>query len=44
MFTIFFTTVSQQILNGRLLLFVMSEQKSNLNCEFRLEPMTTYYL
>ena len=34
----------QQIINGRLLLVVMGEQKSNLNCRFKLESITTYHL
>ena len=34
----------QQILSDKLLLVVMDEQKINLNCEFKLEPITTYYL
>ena len=33
---------SQQIVSGRLLLVVMSEQKGNLSCGFKLEPITTY--
>ena len=37
-----FTTFSQQIISGKLLLVVMSEQKSNLSCGFKLEPITTY--
>ena len=40
-----FITFSQQILYGRLLLVVTSgKKKSNLNCEFKLKPITTYYL
>ena len=40
-----FITFSQQILYGRLLLVVTSgKKKSNLSCEFKLEPITTYYL
>ena len=42
-----FTTnlkLSQQILNGRLLLIVMGCQKSNLSCEFILKPIVTYCL
>jgi len=35
------TTFSQQILNGRLLLDVMSGEKSNLNCRFKLESIKT---
>ena len=34
----------QQILSDKLLLVVMDEQKINLSCEFKLEPITTYYL
>ena len=37
------TTFSQQIIGDRLLV-VIGEQKSNLNCEFKLEPITTYCL
>ena len=39
-----FTTFSQQIVNGSLLLVVMSEQKTNLSCEFKLELITTYHM
>ena len=39
-----FTTFSQQIVNGSLLLIVMSEQKTNLSCEFKLELITTYHM
>jgi len=39
-----FTTFSQQIINDRLLLVVMSGQKSNLSCRFKLEPITTNHL
>ena len=39
-----FTTLSQQILDGRLLLTVMSGQKSNLICEFKLELIITFHL
>ena len=39
-----FTIFSQQILSGRLLLFVISGQKSNLSCEFKLKLITTYHL
>ena len=35
-----FTTFSQQILSGGLLLVVMD----NLSCRFKLEPITTYHL
>ena len=35
-----FTTFSQQILSGGLLLVVMD----NLSCTFKLEPITTYHL
>ena len=37
-----FTIFSQQIVSGRLLLVVMSEQKSNLSCGFKLKPIPTY--
>ena len=36
-----FTTLSQQILSGRLLLAVIGEQKSNFSGEFKLELVTT---
>ena len=39
-----FTTLSQQIINDRLLLVVMDEQKSNLSCKFKLEPITINHL
>ena len=39
-----FIIFSQQILSGGLLLVIMNEQKSNLSCKFKLEPITTYYL
>ena len=39
-----FTIFSQQIVSGRLLLVVMSEQKNNLSCEFKLEPITNNLL
>ena len=39
-----FTTLSQQILSDRLLLAVISGQKSNFSGEFKLEPITTYHL
>ena len=39
-----FITLSQQILNGRLLLIVMGWQKSNFSCKFKLKPIVTYYL
>ena len=38
-----FTTLSQKILNGRLLLIVMGRQKCNLSCEFKLKPITTFF-
>ena len=38
------TIFSQQILSDRLLLVVMDEQKSNLSCEFKFEPITTYQM
>ena len=38
------TIFSPQILRGRLLLVVMSRQKSNLSCEFKFEPITTYHI
>ena len=38
------TTFSQQILNGRLLLVVMSGPKSNLSCKFKFEPIITYHM
>ena len=36
-----FTTFSQQFVSGRQLLVVMSGQKGNLSCGFKLEPITT---
>ena len=39
-----FTTLSQQILNSKLLLVIMGGKKSNLNCEFKLEPITTFHI
>ena len=39
-----FTTFSQQIVSGRLLLVVMSGQKNNLSYGFKLEPITTYHM
>ena len=39
-----FTTLSQQIINDRLLLIVMDEKKSNLSCRFKLEPITINHL
>ena len=39
-----FTTYSQQILSSRLLLVIAGGKKSNLNCEFKLELVTTYHL
>ena len=37
-----FIIFSQQVLSGKLLLVIMNEQKCNLNCGFKLEPITTY--
>ena len=39
-----FTIFSQQIVSERLLLVVMSGQKGNLSCGFKLEPITTYHM
>ena len=39
-----FTTISQQILSGSLLLAVFGWQKCNFSCRFKLEPITTKYL
>ena len=39
-----FTIFSQQIINGRLLLVVISGQKSTLSCEFKLELITIYHM
>ena len=36
------TIFSQQIVSGRLLLVVISEQKGNLSYEFKLKAITTY--
>ena len=38
------TTFLQQILSGRLLLVVISGQKSTLSCGFKLEPVTIYHM
>ena len=38
------TPFSQQIIGGRLLVVVTGGPKSNLNCEFKLKPIITYYL
>ena len=35
------TTFLQQILNGKLSLAIMGEQKSYLSCGFKLGPITT---
>ena len=40
----FITTISQYILNGMLLWAITGRQKSNLNCAFKLEPITIYHL
>ena len=34
---------SRQIISGRLLVVVIGGQKSNLNCEFKLKPITTFF-
>ena len=39
-----FSTLSKQIINERLLVVVISRQKSNFSGEFKLEPITTYPL
>ena len=39
-----YTTFSQQVLSGKLLLVEIGEQKSNLNCRFKLEQITIYHL
>ena len=36
-----FTTLSQQILSGKLLLAVIDDQKSNFSSRFKLELVTT---
>ena len=41
---VIFTTFSQQILSGGLLLVAMGRQKNNLSYRFKLKPVTTYYL
>ena len=41
MFTTFFTIFLQQILYDKLLIAVISEQKSNFSSEFKLAPVTT---
>ena len=38
------TIISQQIIHNRLLLIVISWQKSNFSDRFKLEPITTYQL
>ena len=38
------STFSQQILSGKLLLVVTSEQISNLSGKFKLKPIITYHL
>ena len=40
----YFTTLSQKILSGRLLLAVNGGQQSNFIGEFKLKPVTTYSL
>ena len=37
------TPFSQQIIGGRLLVVVIGGQKSNLNCEFKLKLITTFF-
>ena len=44
MFTIFFTTFSQQILSDKLLLIVSSKQKYNFKCVFKLEQIAKMYI
>ena len=44
MFTIFFTTLSQQILSDKLLLVVSSKQKYNFKCVFKLEQIAKMYI
>ena len=39
-----FTTFSQQILSGKLLLVVIGGQKSNVSYGFKLKPITTHHL
>ena len=41
---VMFTIFLQQILSSRLLLVVISGQKSNLSNRFKLELITTYHL
>ena len=36
------TPFSQQIIGDRLLVVVIGGQKGNLNCEFKLKPITTF--
>ena len=38
-----FTSFSQQIIGDRLLVVVIGGPKSNLNCEFKLKPITTFF-
>ena len=39
-----FSTLSKQIVNGKLLVIVISRHKSNFSGEFKLETITTYPL
>ena len=39
-----FTTLSQQILSGRLLLVVIGEQKNNFSDGFKLELVTIFHI
>ena len=39
-----FTTFSQQILSGKLLLVVIGGQKSNVSYRFKLKSITTHHL
>ena len=41
-FIVLFKILSHKFLNSSLLLIIMNEKKSNLCCEFKLEPIITY--
>ena len=44
MFYNIFITLSQWILNDKLLLLVIDRQNSNFSSKFKLEPITIYHL
>ena len=39
-----FITLSQRILNDRLLLLIIDRQNSNFRTRFKVEPITAYHL